>query len=246
MLTQDDGVLSRIQTRPGAINYGGLNGRGEPLIRPMETGGNLPFGAVLLDSARKVINDAFLVTLFQVVIDSGSDRMTATEVMAKLQEKGILVAPAGGRIETELLGPMIEREIDIHARAGILPPMPDVLIKAGGAYKVVYDNVLSRAAKAEMGTGFLRTIEQLAPIAQIDPTVYDIFDPEAAANGLADINGVPQAWRRTQAQMDALKAQRTQQAEAQQLSQAVPLAAKSALDFAKAGQAANDGSAAVA
>ena len=32
--------------------------------------------------------------------------------------------------------PMIEREIDILARAGVLPPMPDVLLQAGGLVEV--------------------------------------------------------------------------------------------------------------
>ena len=235
LLMPEDGVLSRLQTRPGAMNYGGVNSRGEPLVRPLEGGGNLAFGGDLLEQSRRVINDAFLVTLFQVLVDS-PDRMTATEVLERVQEKGVLLAPAVGRIETELLGPMIEREIDILARAGRLPPMPAELSEAGGEFKIVYDNPITRAAKAEQATGFLRTIEALTPMAQIDPSVYDIFDPVAAANGIADINGVPQAWRRTPEQAAAIKQQKASAAEAAQVAEAAPLIAKSALDFSKAAE----------
>lgn len=234
LLAQEDGALTRIQTRPGAINYGGLNNRGELMLRPLETGGSIPVGIEMMERTEKVINDAFLVTLFQVLTDAGSDRMTATEVLARVQEKGVLLAPAGGRIETELLGPLIERELDILSRANMLPPMPEALMRSGAQFKVVYDNLLSRAAKAEQAVGFLRTIESLAPLAATDPTVYDIFDPEAAANGIADSNGVPQSWRRTPEQVAALKAQRTQASEAAAVAQAAPLVTQAGLNVAKA------------
>jgi hypothetical protein len=233
LLLPDDGVLTKMQTRPGALNYGGVNGRGEPMVHPLKTGGDLGFGADLLEATRKTINDAFLVTLFQVLVEQ-RDRMTATEVLERLRERGILLAPASGRIETELLGPMIEREIDIHTRAGRMPPMPQALIDAGGEYKIVYDNPMSRAARQEQATGFFRTIEALAPAAQVDQTVYDAFDFPAAARGVADIQGVPQAWMRTPAQVQALKEERTSAAEAQQLAAAAPQVAGAALDMAKA------------
>lgn len=234
LLLPDDGALTRMQTRPGALNYGGVNSRGEQLVRPLQTGGDFRAGDKLLEDTRRNINDAFLVTLFQTLATTGSDRMTATEVLERLRERGVLLAPATGRIESELLGPMIEREIDIHARAGRLPPMPAELEDAGGNFKIVYDNPMSRAAKAEQAGGFFQVVERLAPIAAIDPTVYDAFNFQAAAAGVAEISGVPQAWLRTADELAAKEQERTTAAEAAALTEAAPQISKAALDMAKA------------
>ncbi|MFZ4687858.1 MAG: portal protein [Polymorphobacter sp.] len=235
LLLPDDGVLTRMNTRPGALNVGGVNSRGEALVRPLQTGGDINVGMELLGDTRQNIKDAFLVSLFETLANT-SDRMTATEVLERLRERGVLLAPASGRIETELLGPLIEREIDIHTRAGRMPAMPAELEDAGGEYKIVYDNPMSRAAKAEQATGFFRTIEALGPIAQIEPTVYDTFDFAEAARGVAEIGGVPPAWMRSPDQIAALKDERTQASEVQGLVEAAPQIAGAALDAAKAEQ----------
>jgi hypothetical protein len=235
LLLPDDGVLTRMQTRPGALNIGGVNARGEAMVRPLQTGGNIAWAENLLEQTRRNINDAFLVTLFQSLANT-SDRMTATEVLERLREKGVLLAPATGRIETELLGPMIEREIDIHSRAGRLPPMPAELEDSGGNFKIIYDNPMSRAAKAEQVGGFFQVVERLAPIASIDPTVYDVFDFQEATRGAAEVSGVPASWMRTPDQIAALKDERTSASEAQALVEAAPQVSRAALDLAKAQQ----------
>lgn len=235
LLLPDDGVLTKMNTRPGALNVGGVNSRGEALVRPLQTGGDIGQGRELLDQTRQVIRDAFLVSLFETLANT-SDRMTATEVLERLRERGVLLAPATGRIETELLGPMIEREIDIHGRAGRLPPMPAILEDAGGEFKIVYDNPMSRAAKAEQVTGFFRTVEAVAPLAQIEPAVYDVFDFVEAVRGAAEIGGVPAKWMRSADAIAALKDQKAQAAEVQQLVEAAPQIAGAALDAAKAEQ----------
>ena len=81
--------------------------------------------------------------------------MTATEVLQRAQEKGYLLAPIiDSRIQSELFGPMITREIDILDRAGQLPPMPDKLKKMGGLeYDVVYESQIQVAQKQSKGAG---------------------------------------------------------------------------------------------
>jgi hypothetical protein len=50
--------------------------------------------------------------------------MTATEVLERTREKGALLAPTTGRQQSKALGPMIEGELEILARAGALPELP--------------------------------------------------------------------------------------------------------------------------
>lgn len=232
LLLQDDGALQAFDLRPGALNYGGVDEQGRQLVHPLQTGARVDIGLEMMDQRRKVINDAFLVTLFQILVEA--PQMTATEAMLRAQEKGALLAPTMGRQQSEFLGPLIEREIDILARAGLLPPMPDELIEAGGEVEVEYVSPLNRAQRADEGVAILRTLESIAPLAQIDPSVMMVFDPAAVARELADINGVPQKVLRTPEQIEAMQQQQAQQQAAAALLQAAPVVGKTAKDLAQA------------
>lgn len=234
LLLADDGVLTKFNNKPSAANVGGLDDRGNYMVRPLEGGQNVPLGVEMIERSGRAINDAFLVTLFQVLVD-GPDRQTATEVIERMREKGVLLAPAAGRIETELLSPMIERELDICANAGLLPEMPRELKEAEGEYEVIYDNPLARAARAEQAGGFFRTVEAFAPLAAADPQIYSrTFDIDAAARGVAEINGVPPSWLKDPDAAAAEKAAELETAGVAQAIEAAPIAGKAALDFAKA------------
>jgi len=103
-----------------------------------------------------------------------------------------------------------------------MPEMPRKLIRDGTPIRIVYDNPMTRMARAEEAAGFLRTLEIVAPAAQIDPTVLDVFDMEEATRGLAEINAVNPKWLRSKDEMAALRQGRAQAAQAQQLLAAAP------------------------
>jgi len=172
------------------------------------------------------------VTLFQILVET--PQMTATEALLRAQEKGALLAPTTGRQQSELLGPIIEREIDLLARAGALPPPPPVLLERNGSYKLEYDSPLTRAMKADQGVGLLRTIEALAPLAGADPAVMDVFNPDEIAPGLAEINGVPAKWIRSKDELDALRQGRAQAQQAAQAAAALPAVTGGIKDLAQA------------
>jgi hypothetical protein len=231
LLLQEDGVLQAFNARPGALNFGGVNERGEQMVQPLQTGARVDIGMDMMEQRRKVINDAFLITLFQILVESPN--MTATEAMLRAQEKGALLAPTMGRQQSEMLGPMIERELDILARAGVLPPMPEAMIEMGGDVEIEYVSPLNRAQRAEEGVAILRTLESVTPLAQIDPSVMMIFNPEMIARELSEINGVPAKVLRSREEIEQMKMEQAQQAEAQQLLQAAPVVANSAKALAE-------------
>lgn len=238
LLAHRDGILDAIRMTPAAINYGGVDDNGRQMIQPLTTGSRPEIGLELMDQKRALINDAFWNTLFQILVDTPS--MTATEAMLRAQEKGALLAPTASRIEAEFLNPMVEREIDILAAAGVLPPMPEKLMEAGGLFEVEYTSPLERARRAEEGVSILRTFEQLAPLAQIaGPTVFKRFNFDEAAKVLADVNGVPAKIMYSDEEMEEINAQEAQQAELASILQAAPVAASAAKDLAGAQALAN-------
>jgi hypothetical protein len=232
LLLQDDGALQAFDLRPGALNYGGVDEQGRQLVHAMTPAGRIDIGLEMMDQRRQVINDAFLVTLFQILVDAPT--MTATEAMLRAQEKGALLAPTMGRQQSEFLGPLIERELDILARAGNLPPMPEELMEAGAEVDIEYVSPLNRAQRADEGVAILRTLESISPLAQIDPSVMMVFDPMLVARELADINGVPQKVLRSPEQIAEMQAEAAQAQQAQALLQAAPVIGKTTADLARA------------
>ena len=101
--------------------------------------------------------------------------MTATEVLERTREKGALLAPTTGRQQSKVLGPMIEGELGILARAGALPELPLELQEASGEFDIEYVSPMSRAMRAEETIGILRTLESVQQISAVDPGVLDIF-----------------------------------------------------------------------
>jgi hypothetical protein len=192
LLTADDGVVD-FSMRPGALNKGGMTADGKMLVGVLPSG-NIQITKEMMAEEKSLINDAFLVTLFQILTES--PQMTATQVIERTNEKGILLAPTLGRQQSEYLGPMIHRELDILSRQRKLPPMPPRLKEAKGEYDVVYTSPLARAMRAQQAAGFMRTVETVKELVSItqDPTLLFPFNFTTAIPAIAEIQSVPESW----------------------------------------------------
>lgn len=221
LLAHDDGVIDAFALDPGSINPGGVTKDGRLLIQPLPVG-NLPEFKEVMEDERKLINDTFLVNLFQILTEN--PEMTATEVMERVKEKGILLAPTIGRQQSEYLGPMIDRELDILSRQGLLPPQPQMLRDAKGEYKIIYDTPIARAQKADQVSGAMRTIESFMQYAQGtgDPSVLHLINMDVAGPAIAEANGVPIAWMNSPQKVMQLRQQAAQQQQQQTAIQAAP------------------------
>lgn len=231
MLT-DDASLQAFNMRSNALNHGYLGSSGEPLAKAFETKGRVDIGIDLMNQEREAINDAFYVTLFRILVEE--PQITATEAMLRAQEKGQLLAQPMGRMQSEMGGATVEREIDILAAAGVLPPMPRELMEAGGQFRIEYEAPLNQAQKAGAGVAIMQSIQAIAPLAQVDPSVMLIVDTEKAARMLFDVNGAPASILRSDEDVTALKEAKAQQAAEREMLAAAPVAAQAAKDMASA------------
>lgn len=224
LLMHDDGVLDGFSLRPGAMNVGGVTADGRPLVHALPVG-DIKAGKELMDDERELIKDGFLVSLFQILTEN--PQMTATEVMERVREKAILLAPSVGRQWSEYLDPTIHRELDVLAFQGLLPPMPQALREAGGTYAIRYDSPLTRAQRAEQSAGLFRTLESLMPVVQAtnDPTPLDFFDWDIITPELNDIGGVPLHWTKSMEKVMQVRQKRDQDKQIEQMTQAAPGAA---------------------
>ena len=234
LLLSDEGGLSGFRLAPGTINRGTLSHDGSELVRPLSIGANMPITLEMLSQTREAINQAFLVTLFQILVET--PQMTATEAMLRAQEKGALLAPVMGRLQSELLGPLVQAELDILAGAGALPDMPPELDALGDVVTDIdYTSPLARAQKSDEGLAILQLLEDAAAVGQFDPSATKMIKGPETLRRLAEIRGAPAGLLRSPEDMAALAEQEAAMNQLQTVLGAAGQVAGVAKDAAAAG-----------
>lgn len=210
-LSRDDGSVG-FSARPGAMNPGYMTEDGKRLVDILPTG-EINMSEKAMEYEQAIVKEAFLTTIFDGLV--ANPNMTATQVVELINQKGVFLAPAAGSMAPEYLGALIDREIDLAASFGVLPPKPPLLREAAGEYKVVYTSPLFKTARAGDAAGFLRTVESAMNVAgqMQDPSVLDMFDFDAAYSDIARIQGVPESWMSSD---DVIAQKRQARAESQQ------------------------------
>ena len=235
ILLAEDSVLTNFNQRPGANNYGMVSMDGKPLAIPFKSGGDYELAEKMLEATRGVIRDTYLNTLFQILVQNPN--MTATEALLRAQEKGELIAPAMGRQQSEFLGPLIHREIDILAEAGQLPPPPQELLQSRRGMRIEYTSPMARMLRAEEGTAIMNTISDIAQMANLDGSVRYIIDLHDAAREMAQIRGTPAKLLRSEEQIAQIMEHDAQQAQMQAAAEQAPQVAAGVKNLAQAAQA---------
>ena len=169
LLVPDDGFILPVRTVPGGLNF--YRSGTQDRIEPLETKGRPDIGFDLLQNRREHIRAAFHVDWMQMPDQKGSPNMTATEVIARQEEKMRLMGPMIGRLQVEFLGPLIDRVFRIMNRKKLLPQAPGIL--EGQEMKIVYTSPLARAQKSGQLMTITRLFESMAPLFQTKPELLD-------------------------------------------------------------------------
>ncbi len=224
LLTTDDGLIDP-NFRPGALVKGGMSADGKRLVDILPTG-KIETTKEMMDEERGLIDSAFLVDLFKILL--GDPKIfTATQIVEMASQRGILIAPTVGRQQSEYLGPHIEREIDVLSQLHMIDPMPPALREAKGSYKVVYTSPLSREMRAQEVAGLSKTLEILMPVVNItqDPSMLDRYNWDKITPAISVINAVPESWMASDEEVAKKQKARAQAQQRQEQIQAAPAAA---------------------
>lgn len=237
VLAANEASVRKISLKPNAISYGTLDQNGNPLIRPWQTGNNLSASEQGIEQSRKMINDIFLVSLFQILVDT--PEMTATEFLGRQQEKADLLSPIGGNLESESMTRLVDREIDMMASSGAFDedgplPMPKSVRDSGGAYSIDFTSPMARLRMSGEAAGAERTIQSLIPAAQINPGVLDSVDWDKYAQIHRRANGAPESMFLSKEVVAAMRQQKQQAAQMQAMAAAAPQVAGAVKDIAQA------------
>jgi hypothetical protein len=140
-----------------------------------------------------------------------------------------LLGPVLGRLQSELLQPMISRSFALLLRAGLLPPAPEQL--QGQDIEIEYVSPLAKAQKLTDLQSMLRGFEVMMQIAEIAP-VMDYLDTDKLVKYLVEVTGIPARVIRSDEEVAQLRRQQERQAEAQAAQQQEMMATEQARNVA--------------
>ena len=213
LLVPDDSMLMPIRMSPGSINYYRSGSRDR--IETLNIGANNPLGLNMEEQRRQAISQTFHVD--QLLITENRN-MTATEVVQRNQEKMRILGPVLGRLQSELLQPMIIRIFNIMMRNGLFPDAPEILLNQ--EVDVEYVSPMALAQKGEELNSIVKGLELFGNISQLAPSTLDYIDPPGLIKNLIKILGLPATMIRSDAEVEEIAQQKAeaqqQQMEAQQ------------------------------
>jgi hypothetical protein len=229
----DDDAISKLTTKPGGLNPGLVDERGNLLVAQIPSG-QPEFGLEFLESERGVVKETFLEDFFKMVLDDKVQR-SAAAVLEIAQKQGVLIGPFADAYESEKLGVMGERELDILIRAGQIPPMPPVMTEAGARPLIVMTNPLARMARAGEAAAFTRWVEVAVQAAGAGrPDALDRINFDDGMVNTAEVLGVRPSSILSDEELTELRRARAAKEEAAQAGEVAPKVAGAALDLARA------------
>lgn len=201
---------ANISQLPGAISFidspqGGQ--KIEPLYMPDPRW--LQFLREDIAETQQRIKKAFFEDLFLLIASEERSGVTAFEIAARKEEKLLILGPVLTRLNDELLDPLIDRTFNIMARSGMLPPAPPEI--QGQDLSVEYISTMAQAMKLTGISGVERLAAFTTQIAQIKPTVLDLFDADEAVSTMADMLGTPPKLLNTEKEVNAIRSERNRQ-----------------------------------
>ena len=218
LMVPDDGFIAPVRTRPGGLNYYRSGTRDR--IEPLQTGSNIPVSINMEEQRRQAIRSAFYVDQLLSVQDA--PRKTATQVLQESEQVMRLIAPVMGRLQAELLRPLINRSFLLMSRQQMFDPAPEFM--AGMDIDIKYVSPMAKAQKQTDLQSIMRALEVIAQVGQFAP-VMDYIDNNGLVDHLLDTLSVPAKVRKSDAEVQMAIQQREQQlAEQQEMQQTMQMA----------------------
>lgn len=228
LLVPDDSMLAPVRMTPGSLNYYRSGSRDR--IEPLNIGQNTSTTLNAENQRREAIARMFHVDQLQI---QSNRTMTATEVLQRNEEKMRILGPVMGRIQSELLEPMINRVFSIMLRNRLFAEAPAIL--ANQEIEIEYVSPMALAQKGQELQNIMRGLEIFGSISQMAP-VQDYLDENGLVKQLVKTLGLPARMIKSDKEVQTIRMER-QEAQQQQMQMQQQLAesemAKNAAPLAK-------------
>ena len=222
----DDGFLLPVRTVPGSLNS--YRAGSKDRIEAIQTHGDPGLGIEMINSLRQQIIRALYVEWMLMPSDprdpaAAGKGVTATYVLQQRDEKMRLLSPMLSRLQSEFLGPLIDRLFAIMWRqsvarkfgpdAWLSPPPPEL---SGVPLRTEYVSPIAIAQKTSQLDVIGRLIQTQQQLQQLNPQEPIILDFEAIMRLTGRDLNAPAVVLRSP---DDIAQQRQQAAQAQQQAQ---------------------------
>ena len=192
-MADDDGVLNpaNIKLVPGAIIPKAVGSKG---LQPLQSPGRMDLSNIVLESLRNRIRSSLLTEKLGQV---GANNMSATEVVERSGDVARVLGATYGRLQSELLSPLLERAIMILSRRG---EIPSVRID-GRQIDIDYRSPL---AKRQAREDAQNAIAWFSTLKGLGVDGLSIIDGARAARWLARAYSIPEELIRSEAEINSI------------------------------------------
>lgn len=184
----DDGYILPLDTSPGALNYFRSElGKEEKFTTLYDTRiHNLDAAMLETTNRREAIQRAFFVDLFLMLVNR--PKMTATEVVKRVDEKMLMLSPMLGRLMKEFLQPSISRTFNILVREGVIVVPEELKLKP---YNIRYVSPLARAQKATETRAIAEYVDLIMGMSNAREDVLDTINFDKVSREVAKLEDIP-------------------------------------------------------
>lgn len=182
----DDGVLNpaTVKLLPGTIIPKAVGSSG---LTPLSAPGNFDISSLVLDDMRARIRASLLADRLGQV---NAPRMTATEVLERSAEMARQMGATYGRLQAELMFPLIRRAVSILRRRG---EIPDIVMDGHEVDLQIVSPIALHRRRAEAQSA----LQWFEMIGLFGPEASQIVKPQEAARWLAKSFRIPDTLLRT-------------------------------------------------
>jgi hypothetical protein len=230
LMVPDDGFIAPIDTSPGSLITYQAGLADNQMLIPLETRGRIEVNEEKLEQKRQHIMRCFYADWIQRF--RKKERQSIVEVMDDRDEQLRLMSPILGRLQTELLGPMIAGSYFLLNKHDRIPPAPASI--QGRQLKIAYTSPAAIAQEMAKGIQANKFVQELVPLAQIDPAVMDLIKMDELGRFLSQLEKVPRRVIRSPEEVEEIRAQRAQAQQAQAAAEVAEPASKAILNLAQA------------
>lgn len=216
VLTTSRGLLGDLDMTAGGLSVV----RDVKEVVPFQSGARFDVTYQEMNRLRDNIESYFFIPQLILPPMQGTPA-TATEISVRMQQLEALIGPTLGRLQIDLLAPVIERTFGILFRNGKLPEMPEIVSEEKGSIDIDYISPLAKTQEATNVQSIERLIASVMGMSEANPEVIDLIDWDEVVKQLADMIGVSQKLVRGKEEVAADRSQRQEQQQAMMDGQAM-------------------------
>lgn len=208
----NDSSFDAVNSFSGGITYYDVDTavqlRGNPFFT-LDQNFNLPITRDMQLDTRLQVEAAFFKNVFNLPVRG--PEMTATEVIARKEEFVREVGAVFGRLESDYLGPIVERSFSILLRTGFFDPIPEVLINKDVRFE--YTSPLKRIREQAEAAAARLWVQGLTELrdATGKPEVMDIVNADNIARFSARALDLPEGSANSEEEVAAIRAKREEE-----------------------------------